>query len=516
MRIGIALAVVFLCATAKAFDGIPGLLFDGNVRTFSRDAIAGYAIAVVEPVTITALGKFDANDNGTLDDAISPQVGIWNADTGALLQSVSLPLNTPLDHGAFHVPVSPLELNPGSYIFGAQTFAGQEEYILPARLEMLGGMHWLNARLRSGTDFQIPTRRLSSFGLLAPSFLIDEKLYIQRPSPMGIVQRTTASDGRIPVGGYVDPNVERVEARFRGQGGDPENDWTTIPINGNRFSGFLDATVGWHSVEVRVIEDDQVVASQLVDQVGVGDVFVVAGQSNAANHGLPTQTSTSGMVFAMDENGHWRPGNDPLPVATGSDGSPWPKLGDHLANALGVPIGFASVASGGTRVDEWQPDRALYAQLQDALQLLGPRGARAVLWHQGESDAFIGTSTESYSEQLRTVIEASRVDAGFDIPWGVARAAFLPDTPLEQEHAVIAGQQLVIDTDPLIFEGPLTDDLLGDAWRYDQVHFNQAGLDEHARRWADAILTHLIPEPPCAWMIGLVPAGVRLRSRASR
>lgn len=39
-----------------------------------------------------------------------------------------------------------------------------------------------------------------------------------------------------------------------------------------------------------------------------------------------------------------------------------------------------------------------------------------------------------------------------------------------------------------VFAGPLTDDLIGTDWRHDGIHFNDAGLKEHGRRWAAAIL----------------------------
>ena len=42
---------------------------------------------------------------------------------------------------------------------------------------------------------------------------------------------------------------------------------------------------GWYKLEVRALRDKKVVAETAVDHVGVGEVFVIAGQSNAANSG---------------------------------------------------------------------------------------------------------------------------------------------------------------------------------------------------------------------------------------
>ena len=59
----------------------------------------------------------------------------------------------------------------------------------------------------------------------------------------------------------------------------------------------------------------------------------------------------------------------------------------------------------------------------------------------------------------------------------------------------------MIAEDPLVFAGPATDSLVGidpvsgQNWRPDGIHFGEAGLNEHAARWAAAIAaTGLIPE----------------------
>ena len=127
-----------------------------------------------------------------------------------------------------------------------------------------------------------------------------------------------------------------------------------------------------------------------------------------------------------------------------------------------------------------------------ALGEVGYEGARAILWHQGESDAAKDVSAVDYATQLQEVIDATRADAGWPVAWGVARAAFLPGLSAQSIEAIVAGQQQVIDQDALTFEGPTTEDLLGTQWRYDNVHFNLAGLAEHAKRW-DAV----IELPPC-------------------
>ena len=85
---------------------------------------------------------------------------------------------------------------------------------------------------------------------------------------------------------------------------------------------------------------------------------------------------------------------------------------------------------------------------------------------------------------LKEVINASRIESGWDLPWVVARASICVN---KASKKIANAQQSVIDDDPLVFEGPNTDEMIGSEWRRDGCHFNGNGLTEHARRWYNAI-----------------------------
>jgi hypothetical protein len=328
------------------------------------------------------------------------------------------------------------------------------------------------------------------------------KMALAAPLRWAVHQRQPGNRAAVPVRGWLDGvEADRVEARVVPVAPDDgaPGEWVAVddtPADG--FDGTLEVEAGWYALEVRAMAGDVAVADRRVEPIGVGEVFVTAGQSNSANHGEWPLTPVDVRVTAAAGEA-WRPAADPQPIATGEGGSPWPALGDLLAERWDVPVGFVSVGWGGTAVGQWQPDaeEQLYTRLQLALPLVGPNGARAVLWHQGESDTAEGTPTEVYAAGLNRIIAASRRDAGWDVPWGVARVGFLPGQPAGAIDAITAAQDAVIAVDPLVFEGPQTDDLVGPAWRYDEVHFNEAGLREHARRWAERIAL-----PPCAGFAG--------------
>lgn len=313
------------------------------------------------------------------------------------------------------------------------------------------------------------------------------------PTPCQITQRRPGDVAEIAVQGRLvrsGPPIDLIEARLVPLMGGVEVDWQVIDDapSGSSFAATVEVPSGWYRLELRATADGELQDTTHVEPVGVGEVFITAGQSNAANAGGALTTPRDPRVCARTEEG-WRFAADPQPIANGEGGSPWPALGDLLAARFDVPIGFVSVAVGGTYVDQWRPASrdGLYQRLVFATDTVGPHGARALLWHQGESDALFGTSTEAYFRQLREVITSLRADAGWEIPWGVAQVAFVPDLAPAPQAAVRQGQDQVIAQVPGVFEGPLTDDLIGPQWRYDGIHFNEEGLREHAARWNAAI-----------------------------
>jgi len=330
---------------------------------------------------------------------------------------------------------------------------------------------------------------------------------LSSPTAWEIVQRDAHNLARLEIAGSLDAPWTRIEARAVVMPGFAGNDtgWEVIDLTpqSGAFAGELLVSGGWYSLEVRAFDGQGMVAEVEVDRVGVGEVFVTAGQSNAANGGLPRQTPGDERVAAHGPGG-WQFAADPQPIASGSGGTPWSVLGGLLAEQFQVPVGFISIGWGSTSVADWQPGGRHYERLADALDLLGPQGLGAVLWHQGETDAFLQTSTADYAARLGDLIGASRAEAGWDVPWGVALASFAGNATPQAQAAVVAAQQQVIAADPLVFQGAATNDLVGTEWRYDNLHFNEAGLREHAERWLTPV-SQLIAAPD-AW----TPTGMDL------
>ena len=340
---------------------------------------------------------------------------------------------------------------------------------------------------------------------LALGFLVTAHagLSISFPRPRQIVQRNADNLGRFTVTGLAGSltNFARIEARMLVMPGSTNNgvstDWVVIvdAATNGAFTGTIAniAAGGWYQIEVRAVDaETNELATAVVTRLGVGDIFVTAGQSNAGCFGSPQQTPTDDRVSSYYVAPKaWQFARDGQPDNSGgmgTGGSPWPVLGSILVASNQVPVGFVCLAVGGSALASWLPGTTSFQNISNVMRLFGTNGVRAVLWHQGETDAASGTTAASYAMMLSNVIVSSRAIAGWSVPWGIAEVGYNAGNALAAQEAVMAGQRQCIYTVPDCFRGPRTDDFHLEGKLSDTVHFNATGLAEHGRMWADALL----------------------------
>ncbi|MCU0706362.1 MAG: prolyl oligopeptidase family serine peptidase [Fimbriiglobus sp.] len=353
-------------------------------------------------------------------------------------------------------------------------------------------------------------------------FVIDHAgvgVKIDSPRPYQVVQRDAKNVGTVRIQGRFGGAVKTADGlEYRIREGSHAGQWRPLDamVKGGGFSATVQVPAGgWYTLDVRAVVKGKPVAEANVRRVGVGEVFAVAGQSNSANHGAEKQSTKSKKVSAFDGT-DWQLADDPQPGASGTGGSFLPPFGDALVEKFGVPVGLVACGVGATSVREWLPKGAtfpnpptietnvrklgdaweskgeLYTGFRDRLKALGPIGFRAVLWHQGESDANQKNATrtlpgERYREYLGLLIREIRKDVGWAVPWFVAQASY--HGPDDEGSADIRDAQAALWKDHLALEGPDTDALKGD-YRDGGgkgVHFSGPGLREHAARWVDKV-----------------------------
>ncbi len=319
---------------------------------------------------------------------------------------------------------------------------------------------------------------------------------LHTPSAYQVFQRDMNS-GTIVVAGEV-LNISMpvsIEAQWNG------GEWVIVDDAVMRvFSGVLaDAPQGQGTLTVRIAGTETATS---VQYVGVGDVFVIAGQSNASGRGTRYQKYSHPTLMAgmLGNNYAWRELADPVDLASGTidavsndstaaKGSYWPLLATMVMQDQDVPVAFIPTAKGGSTIEQWQPsDKYNRDTLYGAMlnRALWAGGVRAVLWHQGENDALARTASELYAQQLSVLAGAIWDDLHVPLIPAQLQAISVssPQTTWEINQGILLAQR----QNTHVLAGPDLSDIITD----DPAHLmTDAKLQEAARRWWEALKADL-------------------------
>ena len=158
----------------------------------------------------------------------------------------------------------------------------------------------------------------------------------------------------------------------------------------------------------------------MVHNIGVGDIFVIAGQSNAAGRAKnPVADEPELGVHVLRTSAVWELATHPLGETTGAvhvghyenhnpGHSPWLHFAKRLKKELGYPIGLVPTAYGGSPLRWWNPEEngALFTNMMEMLEDFDIH-PKAVLWYQGEAEGF-EDSAETYPERFAALVRHTR------------------------------------------------------------------------------------------------------------
>lgn len=302
---------------------------------------------------------------------------------------------------------------------------------------------------------------------------------------------------------------------------------------------------GEYCIELRLSDESGTpVAEAAVDHVLVGDVWVLAGQSNMQGVGdMIDVEAPSPLVHVYEFRERWAVAEEPLhrllesphPVhwwgmetaheaALRGEGEPPTKgagLGLPFAKAYarrtGVPVGLVPAAHGGTSMQQWDPalkdqgGESLYGSMLLRFRAAGGRVA-GLLWYQGESDANHDAG-EHYQQRMEALVAAIRADFGRpDLPFlfvQIARVVGWGDAPTWNQ--VQEAQRQAEETIPRSALATAVDLELDDA-----IHIGTDGLKRLGHR-LDTLAGHLLDEQsatqrgPRPAEVTAVPGGLRVR-----
>ncbi len=350
------------------------------------------------------------------------------------------------------------------------------------------------------------------------------QVVVEFPKNRMVVQRDLSNKGQLLVSGFVENLPNSVKVRFLPFANNTgvATAWQDCRIftkeSKTTFFHSQTVTAGWYKMQVHAFKNGVLTDSAVVERVGVGEVFVIAGQSNAqgqANRGSLSSVDEHervSIILGIDSKLNSQPSFDYYNLAyyfpiypIGSSSWCWGELGDMLVKKLNVPVMFFNAAWGGSSSENWAQSidslstneafrgEVPYHVLKRTLQFYrNTVGFRAVLWHQGEADTYQNQTNArlprvDYFSNISKVIATSRNQTGEILPWVVSRASFIYNL---RDSIVISDQNRLSAEVEKVFRGPYTDTLTNA--RFDALHFGNTvggsqGLTKLANSWNIAL-----------------------------
>ena len=321
-------------------------------------------------------------------------------------------------------------------------------------------------------------------------------LSINNISEYQVFQRNSSNQANILISGTYTGEPTAIEASFN------QSPYVTIdsnPSNGT-FSGTLPmVNSGQGTITIRYTNETGTTAT--VDNVGIGDVFVIAGQSNGSGRGNTlnsyTHATLKASLFGNDDV--WKNLTDatdsnsgqvdPVSSDGSASGSAWPIVATSILANTGVPVAFVPTTKGGSSISQWQPEAdhtdasTLYGSMNRRINAVGGVVA-GVLFFQGESDANQGTAQGTYETKLSTLINTIATDfPGTKTMIGQIGKNSYPGT-----NSIRAAQISTINSNANALLGPTMYDIdLADEGG-DNLHFKSDNdMAQFASRWYAAI-----------------------------
>ena len=316
-----------------------------------------------------------------------------------------------------------------------------------------------------------------------------------QPTSYKIYQRSGSGSTNVTINGTYNQPTTTVEANFKGGAFQVVD---AAPAAGV-YSGTMALPDEQGTMEVR--PSNSISNTQTFTNVGVGDVFVAAGQSNASGQpGSALQSYSHATLKAglFGNDDVWRELADPTDSNTGqidsvssdatSGGTVWPLIATAFMALRSMPFGLVPCAKGGSAISAWARNGStpglastLYGSMYRRINAIG--GVKAVLWWQGESDAILATTQAAYYAALNTL--ADNVASDFGIPLIVAQIGHVQGATGANVQAIRQAQLAAWTGNANLLRGPTLYDV---TLSVDGLHFSTNGqIATAAERWWAAI-----------------------------
>lgn len=262
------------------------------------------------------------------------------------------------------------------------------------------------------------------YGIPVPFLEQPAKLTVSEPARYTVFQRSGTTGDIEGIAGVLRGGPFDVEASFN------SGAYATIASGvTDSYTGTLENQAqGAGSLVVRIVGD--VSSAATVQNVGISDNMVGAGQSNMSGRGTNNQAYSHATLKPgmFGNNYQWSELLDPtdsgagqvdsVSYDSGPGGSIAPLLATSFMSALSLPMGYVPCAKGGAGIVAWQPG----ANHEDRNTLYGSMvyrakqtGCKVVLFWGMEAEAEAGLSQSAINTYIDTFANAVYADLGVKV-----------------------------------------------------------------------------------------------------
>ncbi len=321
--------------------------------------------------------------------------------------------------------------------------------------------------------------------------------------------------------------------------------WTNIstPGTGKLFRLSRSIPTGWYSITVKLMDGATQIASY-VTKFGVGEVFLIAGQSNSVGEGSVSYSSTTSydcIISSYQTSSNKCSGALPVYPGLGVLNStssyigpngfqPWVYnlLGTTILGATSAPVMFFNAGLSGSSAEDWAitasditQNRATnytidrcssaqggnnvgtgepYRSMRNSLNYYGSLfGMRGVIWHQGESDNDYNTQDTTYTRQLNNVVDKSRSHFNSNLAWAISNVSWNNGTDSEITTGQANTRSAKSGVDAADNSDGIVDSPGVDFYRQsDDLHFAYDGLSSLSSNYYSNISSLLAKTPVMA------------------
>lgn len=272
----------------------------------------------------------------------------------------------------------------------------------------------------------------------------------------------------------------------------------------------IELKIGTYDIVVKLCDNNDIIEECVINNVSIGDLWVLAGQSNMKGFGkLEGCEKINNKICVYNLDSTWSIAKDPLVYLNESrDPLYWTVDKENLDKAIfndrknrtqgsglgitfgkeilantSIPVGLVMCAKGSTDMDKWLPnenERTLYNSMKDRIEEVGGH-IKGILWYQGESDA-IELKNKVFKEKFTYLLESIRKDLKDDkLPFIYAQlSVYYLDENISDEWNDVQLAQYDVEKLYDNFEMvPTNDSVLSDI-----IHLNTNSLKNIGKRMA--------------------------------